>query len=227
MLRRAIAHMKKQPTAQGFTLVELLVVMTLILIITTYSIAGYFPFITKIEYENVVMDIALNIREHQIYGIGTKQVSADVFSYAYGLYVEPRGTSILFFKDSVPDNSPVGTADDTDGNGLNDAGMSCDLLGNPECLKIIQMNGYSVESISLVRGSNPPIAATNPVHVTFKRPYLDAKILSGGVQYDQASFCVLDDAGVVDRLLKIDVFRTGQISVRPMTDPVNIATNCI
>lgn len=220
MLRSAIAHIKKQPVTRGFTLIELLVVMALILVITTYSIAGYFPFMTKIEYENVVMDIALNIREHQIYGIGTKQASSNVFAYGYGFHAVVGGAGMVFFQDNTPDNAPVGTPDDTDGDGLYLNGLTCT---TPECLKRISMNGYTVSGIGLLTGATwSTLPAGNYVDVTFKRPYLDAKIYANGItatQYDQVNLCVLDDAGVVDRRLKIQIFRTGQISVATTDSP--------
>lgn len=227
MLRSALAHIKKR-SARGFTLVELLVVMTLILIITTYSIAGYFPFMTKIEYENVVMDIALNIREHQIYGIGTKQASSNVFAYGYGLHAavddpaDPDDSKMIFFQDNTPDNAPVGTPDNTDGDGLYLNGLNC---ATPECLKLISMNGYTVSGIGLLAGSTwSTLLSDNYVDVTFKRPYLDAKIYANGntgIQYDQVNLCIRDDAQVVDRRLKIQIFRTGQISVTQTNDPTS------
>ncbi len=203
----------KARMVSGFTLVELLVVMTLILFITVYSISGYFPFITKIEYENVVMDTALNIREYQVYGIGTKQSTANVFNYAYGFHAEPNGTGIIFFQDTLPDVD--GVPDDTDGDGLYGSGSAC---VTPECLKLVSMNGYIVSGIGLLSGSTWS-SAVSAVDVTFKRPYLDAKILSGGTQYDQANICITDTANVVTRYVKIQIYRTGQISTTITTNP--------
>lgn len=199
--------------------------MTLILIITTYSIAGYFPFMTKIEYENVVMDIALNIREHQIYGIGTKQASSNVFAYGYGLHTAVGADAIVFFQDNAPDNPPVGIADYTDGNGLHGDGMDCP--AGRECLKRILMSEYTISGIGLFRGDTNTwwtLPSNNYVDVTFKRPYLDAKIYANGntgIQYDQVNLCIRDDAQVVDRRLKIQIFRTGQISVTQTNDPTS------
>lgn len=57
----------------GFTLVELIVTMTVLLIITTISLAKYPEFNQRVALKKTVQEVALVVRQAQAYGLGVKE----------------------------------------------------------------------------------------------------------------------------------------------------------
>lgn len=191
--------------SRGFTLVELLVVLTLVLILSTISINAYLPFVAKSDYQNVVLDVALEIRKFQLFGVGSVQTAgaSDPFGVAYGVQAKSTGgyeNLIFFFKDTGG------------GNTYNGAANSC----TSECVKMVKMDGYKVVAIKTDTGSS-----VNTLDVTFKRPYLDAIIYTGGAPSPGTkvvSICIQPNNGDSSiNYSKIVISRTGQVSVQPTT----------
>lgn len=63
----------KSLTLTGFTLIELIVTMAVLLVITTISLAGYPEFNQRVALKKTVQEIALVIRQAQAYGLGVKE----------------------------------------------------------------------------------------------------------------------------------------------------------
>ncbi|EFK97223.1 protein containing Prepilin-type cleavage/methylation, N-terminal domain, partial [sediment metagenome] len=64
LINNKVKKMKK-----GFTLLELLVVIALMGIIYTITLSNYAGLNKSVELQNTLYDIALSIRETQVYGI--------------------------------------------------------------------------------------------------------------------------------------------------------------
>lgn len=195
----------------GFTLVELLVVLTLVLVLSTISINSYLPFVAKSDYQNVVLDVALEIRKYQLFGVGSVQTGAN-FDVGYGVHVEKSTTAstgiyIVFFKDTV-------TAGDNRYNATLPAPPTPPVCSG-ECMKIIKMEGYAVKKIM---GDG---VSRNKMDIAFKRPYLDASFYSATpvparTDFSVVSICI--QPNTLDPAInysKIVISRTGQVSVQP------------
>jgi prepilin-type N-terminal cleavage/methylation domain-containing protein len=154
-------YKKKQKLQEGFSLIEILVVLALLVIMMTISLFNYDRFGKETELENSVYSVALAIRETQTVGIN-KGVRDGVNnridsvrktfggSYGYGIHfrtIELRGTTKLdkthfaFFVD----NSLL-SKDDKEMTGR------CDL--DSECYSVISIDKGNYISSIKVKDSN-------------------------------------------------------------------------
>lgn len=83
---------------RGFTLVEMLVVVSIIGIITGIMVLRYNQFDSQFLLRGLAYDVALSIREAQALSISVMG-SGGSFEYGYGVHFTP-GTTYLIFRDS-------------------------------------------------------------------------------------------------------------------------------
>jgi len=91
----------------GFTLVELLVVFFIMASILAVVIPGYLEYSTKLDLENLALDVALTIREAQAYGAGARvsSITPNKFDARYGVYFNiDTPNTFIFFEDSAAGN---------------------------------------------------------------------------------------------------------------------------
>lgn len=192
-----IAKKKKKSLRAGFTLIELMTVFVISTIIGTVVIANYPNFSSKIEFENLALDIALTLREAQVYGMGTKEAAAG-FDVAYGVHfdVTASNTFLLFM--------------DLNGNGKYDSSPTDEIVGTSYTIKSM----YKIEQTCATRAAAQQFCNLlgAPLDVTFKRPDPDAIIRMGAYgDYYRADIEVLNTKD--NRIKTITVTNTGQISV--------------
>jgi len=90
----------------GFTIIELVVVFTVSAVIFGVVVSGYSDFSSKAELENIALDVALTIREAQVYGISVKEIGVGQFDLAYGVYFDiDEPNQFILFSDSVINNT--------------------------------------------------------------------------------------------------------------------------
>ena len=80
----------------GFSLIEMLVVLTIFLIITGVILANLPSFRDKTALELIAQEIAVTIRQAQVYGIGTRSSGAAFSSHGLAFPYMP-GTDNKFF----------------------------------------------------------------------------------------------------------------------------------
>ena len=97
-----VGHTKQR----GFTLVEMLVVLGIFTIITTLVLARNTQFTRNIAITNLAYDVALAIREAQVFGLSVRQVPGQTgnFSAAYGMHFEQGESTFSLFADLDEDN---------------------------------------------------------------------------------------------------------------------------
>jgi len=187
---------------RGFTLIELLTVFSISAIIAAITIASYPDFTSNVELENVALDIALTIREAQVYGVGAKEVDIGTgqFDYAYGVHFDTGNkNSFVVFADK-------------DGNGVyNDI-----YEASTENLETIPIkSGFRI--VNLCVNFTCTLAGWNSVNFTFKRPNPDAKIKisAGSTASGFATWGTVEIENIKTGKTKtITVTNTGQISVQ-------------
>jgi prepilin-type N-terminal cleavage/methylation domain-containing protein len=124
---------RKKENQEGFTLLELLVVIALMGIITGITLSNYSGMNKSVELQNTVYNVALSIRESQVYGINKKLDSAefsDEDPYPFGMHIDTANIDkIIIFKDrdGNPNNQFLGASD-------------CSITTPKECEKIIKLN---------------------------------------------------------------------------------------
>ena len=82
----------KEKKEEGFSLIEVVVVMFFMIILTSVTVFNYRDFDTKIELKNQALEIALNIREAQVNALSTRgsdmgSNDPTTFQYAYGVFL--------------------------------------------------------------------------------------------------------------------------------------------
>lgn len=86
----------------GFTLIEMMIVIAIMLILGAVVIFQYRLFDSQLLLRNLAYEIALTVRESQTLGIGVRGTSG-VFTAAHGVRFEP-GTTYRIFRDDNRNN---------------------------------------------------------------------------------------------------------------------------
>jgi len=148
----------------GFTLIELMVVFGISAIIATVVIGKYPDFSSKIEFENEALDIALTLREAQVYGVGARRVSvgspADPFNVAYGVSFDITNPKIFIL------------FADLDNNGFYDA------VKGEKIETVVIKDNFEIKDLCIQSSSLAclPFGGYKFLGITFKRPNPDANI---------------------------------------------------
>ena len=182
----------------GFTVVELLVTMAILLLFSGIGLSQYRAFSLNSDFANTGENIVFALREAQVYGAGGKRTDGagcgtpvSLFNCAYGVNFVNGSGSYNFFVD-------------TNGNSVMDAGESIQtiLLGS----------GATITSLLCVRPSSTG-PCVNYASITFKRPSPDALIIeTSGVPSYLDGVDITISNGIKTTTVKIS--SAGQISIR-------------
>ena len=204
---------KKTNYKKGFSLVELLVVALIFFILTGIVLFKQGKFSSDVLITSTAYELALFIREAQVYGVGSKvQVGATSNSrFAYGVYfsdVAGGDREATLFAD-VPDSS--GNFDyDYDGG---------DILINKIQFKreqiIHDFCGINETSTAICKADG--LSALN---ITFVKPDLNARVIgipSSGIPYEYVNGAIIKvRSSLGDKCRTIRVNPLGQISLDPV-----------
>ncbi|MCR4306521.1 MAG: prepilin-type N-terminal cleavage/methylation domain-containing protein [Candidatus Yonathbacteria bacterium] len=200
---------------RGFTMIELIVTISIFTMVTSVVLANYPKFSSRIVLENVAHQIALTVREAQTYGLsvrGFDNSGTTVFP-GYGVYFPAPGVGSKTF---------TLFADPNDDQRYD---LSVCRSTGSECLQ--ESTIRSAEHIYLLCGNlkttggtieNPGAAdcSLSSLHVGFRRPDPDANIV--GYSETDGDYRAFSDAEVVvisprGDMKTIVIWTTGQISV--------------
>ncbi len=180
---------------RGFTLIELIVVMAIFAVISIGVIANYSRYDSSMLLGSLAYDIALSVREAQVYGLSVKGYSSN-FQVGYGIRFANSSTYTFFA--------------DTNANKVYDSGVD----------SIIDTysvgGGHSITRYCTVDSLNQTKCSddASPIHhldVVFFRPDPDANISSDkGSLYSSAKIVVASPSG---ETRTVTIQSTGQISV--------------
>ncbi|MFM2357891.1 MAG: hypothetical protein RJA61_628 [Candidatus Parcubacteria bacterium] len=178
----------------GFSLIELMVVIGIMAVIATISLFNYSSFNSELALTNLAYEVALTVREAQVFGSSVKVSGAgSSFDNAYG----------VFFNKSTP-GSFISFVD-SNGDREFDVGE--------ETATHTLSRGNTIADICRIKQSdNLNQCNENFTHITFLRPSLDARIeLSSSNPPYKGVVIIL---GAPDNKQKaIRIQKTGQISV--------------
>lgn len=203
-------------SARGFTLIELLVVFAIMTVLTAILLFQHQRFESSTLLRSLAYNLALSIRQAQVYGTSVRQfgTSAGSFSYSYGVY----------FTTQSPETKTYILFADANGNKVYDASPD-------EKVQLFNLgSGYRLNGFCGINGTNmfcntcptinPPGVTTclgggsgiSTLTVYFKRPNPDALFSSssGGAVYSQVYLQVRGPSGDTRG---ITITSTGQISV--------------
>ncbi len=184
---------KKIDSGKGFTLVELLVSVSIFVFMTALLLSKYGSFNQGILLTNLAYDVALTIRTAQSYGLNVKSKSrtADEFEGSFGVHFDKtasgspaKNTQIILFAD-------VGT------------------VANSYDTEDVIMSTYNIKRGSVVSELTVLATSKSTLDLVFKRPDPKAMI-HNDVNNDVATIELKTSDGSTK---KIYVRNTGQIGV--------------
>ena len=199
--------------SRGFTLIELMVSITIAVLIMTVVMFSYRTFSDNLALSAAEQEISISIRQVQIYGLSVRQSSAGSgnFSTGFGIYASANDpTNYYLFSDANNDNKC-------------DDGKSCSSATELMEKDTLQ-NGVEIAPNGICGAAFggaiicPPNAGAVSMDVTFVRPNPNAVIrftdkngaFLGGA-YQSGQIQLISQLG---KTATVTIGNTGQISVQ-------------
>ena len=152
----------------GFTLIELLVVTAILIVISSLILVNNGRFGGVILLENLAYDLALSVRQAQVYGISVRQFGSGNFSVGYGMHFAISSpTTYVLFADAISQN------------GLYDgcpSQASCELVESKNIER-----GYYISDLCVATGGGSETCGISSLDIFFRRPEPDAHISANGI----------------------------------------------
>ena len=154
---------------RGFSLVELLVICAILVVISGTILVSDTRFGGAMLLENLAYDMALSVRESQVFGVSVQRFSTNTYSAGYGMHFDMTSpTTYLLFADVI-------TA-----NGMYD----CPTPGSSNCelySSTAISRGFTISDICVTPNNGTEVCGHNRVDVFFQRPEPDAFLSVDGV----------------------------------------------
>lgn len=219
----------KNKYTKGATLLEMMVVISIFVVISTVTVFNYGQFNSSMSTQNLVDDIALSIRKAQSYAIGVRGVN-DIFLGGYGVRfsVNPlvSGDEYKSSNKSFVVFAEMGTKNyGYDYGSYNGCGGP---TTNDECLEILKiLSSDEISSIKIYGASDSELATLvgdDALDIIFYRPNPEPFFCYRKSPLDQYCFIdkeevvyvkidVKNTAGGVETVRTIRISNSGQISV--------------
>lgn len=180
----------------GFSLIELMVSVGILAVISTVVLANHTQFNSSVLLGSLAYDIALSVREAQVYGLSVRSFSNE-FQVGYGVRFSDAGSYAFFVDVNANREYDDGT----------DSIVRTYTLGRGH--RVAQYCGITSSGVEYCSDSASPITHLD---VVFLRPEPDAVISSNepGV-YSAARIVVSAPSGATRT---VEIASTGQISVQ-------------
>lgn len=189
----------------GLSLIELLVVTGIMVMISGLVLANNNKFGGKVLLQNLAYDVALTIREAQVYGISVQRFSVSTFARAYGVHFQENAAftpgEFALFADVIGANGLYDCVDPATADPL-----TCELVNAYQ-----MRSGYRISDICVPKTQVQPCNHTS-FDVTFQRPNPDAyiRVDGGAALYESARIYVTSPQGDTQSVI---VEENGQIAV--------------
>lgn len=203
--RKTVALVRK-----GFSIIELMIAVSIFIILTAIAFYGYADFNNDMVMTNQAYELSLHVRQAQVYGIAVRGGSGAVgseFTASYGVAASVGSSVVTIFRDGNDD-------------GLYEPGSSED----PALELLTFARGVEVCRICATSGNDVESGCSNlhdKISVTFKRPDPDARIAINDTPFDSGpnySLVRLAIQAPNGRERYVDITVTGQVSVRNQSD---------
>lgn len=221
-----IPPLKTRTVVRGFTIVEMLVVLAIIVFVTMVAITGQSSFNRSLILTDTAYTIAFSLREAQTLGLSSR-VSNNLYDAGYGvMFSNQTPKSYVLFADTRPVAPGLSLGGDCPGH--------TQLVGSPdsrpgnceydvpatELVRTYTLNSnYRIAKFCGVSGSTTHCSdgTLETIHITFMRPSTNAVILGfsadGASRYElsRATIYLSSPDGAAERCIQVS--SVGQIAV--------------
>lgn len=189
----------------GFTIIELLVTISIFVILTGIVIFSYANFNSNILLTNLAYDTALTVRQAQNYGINIKGFNDSAKFVPYGVHfnmINPK--SFILFADIDYD--------------INNPDSQTLFTGNPAVCKVDEgciskyniKRGNYISKICIQNGSN--CDEVNKLDILFKRPNPEAIIFGDNMKKNNTAIITL--SSIDGKIKEVEIHPNGLIQVK-------------
>src|ERR1035437_2774751 len=196
----------------GFTLVELLITITMFVIITGVVLVNSNTFDNSVLLHNFAYDVALTIKQAQSYGVNVRENSSGSFNYDYGVYFDLTQSNVnyVLFNNTPDVNNNYNKI-------YNDPITTCSASG--ECIqKYTIRKGTFIQSICVGDSELTCDPTVKQLSILFHRPKLDAYIYINNVytgnDTDLKSYAKIIFAATNGATSTVVVTSVGQIYIK-------------
>lgn len=185
-------------TQKGFTLIEMITVVAIFTIMSSIVLFNYNKFRSDTILTNMAYEVALSIREAQIYGVSVRKGGPGSYSDPYGIYLPFNSTQYFLFIDGDDDGEFSGT--------------SCTTSGGDTCVTPYSLQrNVKISKIQRVEGVGCSNNETNGLSIVFNRPNPEPVIIGKTASViDQVEITIESPEGTKRY---VEVYTNGQIAV--------------
>lgn len=214
-------------------MIEMLMVLAIFTILTSIVMYNYSEFNSKTIMSNMAYEIALSVRQAQVYSLGVRgQAGNEEFDNRYGVYFNNEyngGKNFIFFFDKKPVEAGGEPNGWCDGDANEPNCMAC--VSGGECLEKVTLTrdifvgqiciSDSIDPVSENGICNGTNSSKDDASITFDRPNPDAKVSTS----DTRPYNVPKNVGIVVKnkfgnQRAVIIRSTGQISVIMLKDAI-------
>ncbi|GEM_PF-1174169 len=216
----------------GFTLVELMVAISIYIIMSVLLLASQDKFNSGISFSNLGYDIALTMRQAQTYGYAVRATSGGTFANAYGLHFAANNSNsfALFYE-------PILTAGGASTGVLPATNQPYPYTNNLQTVSTYALqNGYQISRLCYAAINDCGKNVTTPqgctsmspgnsldtdyLDIVFQRPNTTAFMFSSAQNGTLLTEGAIELTSPVGEKECISVFQSGDIEVSPISAAV-------
>lgn len=195
---------------KGFTLIELIVVISIFAILSSIMVFNYGSFKSSLSIQNLADDIALSVRKAQGYAIGVHGYGiSNSFDSGYGVHFSTAESTAGSVSGNVGSNKSFILFANINNDKEYDSSPSCgDPTSSTECLEVLSIT--SADEIKEILLGSTSVATLD---IMFKRPNPEPKFYVNG-SYDASISSVkikISNDNGISKIITIS--NVGQISV--------------
>lgn len=178
---------------QGFTLIELMISVSILVIVSTLILASYPKFSDNADLTLAARTVVSSIRAAQFYGIGVKEFGPGEFP-AYGVYFGPLpAVSYIVFADVDENNQWSGSSERVE-------------------TQSILKRGYIDNGGLCGKENGQPIdCSLSGLNIIFKRPYPDIFLYGDNTSQGPYDYVEITISSTRGNTKKVVVWKSGQV----------------